>query len=120
MKVCVTAQGDNLQALVDPRFGRAKYFLAVDVDSLDFEVIENVNAQGTGGVGIQSGRLMADKGVECVLTGNIGPNASDTLKAAGIKFCLGATGTVLEAVEKYKKGEMTLSEGSNVDSKSGA
>lgn len=120
MKICITSEGSTLESKVDPRFGRAKYFLVVDVDSLDFEVIENANATGSGGVGIQSGRLMAEKGVECVLTGNIGPNASDTLNAAGIKFCLGVSGSVKEAVAQYKEGKLSLSGGPNVDSKSGA
>ena len=120
MKVCVTSQGPDLDSNIDSRFGRAPYFLFVDTDSLEFETLDNANATGTGGVGIQSGRLMAEKGIECVLTGNIGPNASDTLKAAGIKFCLGATGTVRETVEKYQKGGFSISKDSNVQSKSGA
>ncbi|MDD3374333.1 MAG: NifB/NifX family molybdenum-iron cluster-binding protein [Candidatus Omnitrophica bacterium] len=120
MKVCVTSQGVSLESAVDPRFGRAQYFLIVDTDSLEFEVLENANAAGTGGVGVLSGRLMADKGVECVLTGNIGPNASETLNAAGIKFCLGATGSVKEAVEKYKEGNFSITQDPNVESKSGA
>ena len=119
MKICITSQGKDLDSAVDPRFGRAQYFLAVDVDSLNFEVIENQNANGTGGVGIQTGRLMAEKGIECILTGNIGPNASQTLQAAGIPFCLGATGTIREAVEQYKQGKLSPSSGPNVDSKSG-
>ena len=119
MKVCVTSQGPDLNSSVDPRFGRAQYFLFVDTDSLEFEAIDNENINGTGGVGIQSGKVMADKGIECVLTGNIGPNASTTLSAAGIKFCLGVAGTVQEAVEQYKKGELVASQDPNVQSKSG-
>ncbi len=120
MKVCVTSQGVDLDAAVDSKFGRAQYFVVVDTESFDFELIDNANINGTGGVGVQSGKLMADRGVECVLTGNIGPNASDTLNAAGIKFCLGATGTVRETVEKYRKGGFSASQDSNVQSKTGA
>ena len=119
MKVCVTSQGPDLDSNIDSRFGRAPYFLFVDTDSLEFETLDNANATGTGGVGIQSGKVMADKGIECVLTGNIGPNASTTLSAAGIKFCLGVAGTVQEAVEQYKKGELVVSQDPNVQSKSG-
>ena len=33
MKIAITAQGPELDAAVDPRFGRAAYFLIVDTDT---------------------------------------------------------------------------------------
>ena len=55
MKICVTSQGDNLEAGVDPRFGRCQYFIMVDSDSLEFEAVKNPNIDSMGGAGIQSG-----------------------------------------------------------------
>lgn len=115
-KVCVTSQGDSLDSQVDPRFGRCRYFIIVDMKTLEFEAVENSNINGMGGVGVQSGRLMADKGVKAVLTGNVGPNAFQTLKAAGIKMVSGVSGTVKEAIEKYSKGDVQSSQGPSVDS----
>ncbi len=119
MKICVTSEGDNLDAGVDPRFGRCKYFLFVDTDTLSFEAIENKNINGTGGVGIQSAQLLSEKEIKVVLTGNVGPNAFQTLKAAGIDVITGVSGTVKEAVEKHKKGELKTTDNPNVDSKFG-
>ena len=52
MKIAITAQGPELSAQVDPRFGRAKYFIIYDVDSDEFEAVDNeqnLNApQGAG------------------------------------------------------------------------
>jgi predicted Fe-Mo cluster-binding NifX family protein len=119
MKIGITAKGDNLDSEVDPRFGRCKYFIIVDPDTLEFEAIENFSIEASGGAGVQSGQLVATKEVEVILTGNIGPNAFQILQSAGIKTITGASGKVREAIEKYKKGGFKPVEGSNVNSKFG-
>lgn len=115
MKVCVTAQGDNLDAPVDPRFGRCQYFVIVDPDTLQYEAVVNPNVDARGGAGIQSGQIMAEKGVEAVVTGNVGPNAYQTLTAAGISVITGAAGTVKQAIEKFKNGELRPAQGPTTD-----
>jgi len=119
MKICVTAQGKTLDDQVDPRFGRCQFFIVVDTNTLDFEAIENQSAQFSGGAGIQSGQLMASKGVKAVLTGNVGPNAFQTLTAGGIKIYTGLSGKIRDAVEKYKGGSLKPTENPNVGSKFG-
>ena len=79
MKVAVTATGPSLDAALDPRFGRCPCFVLVETDDMTFETVENGNSSLGGGAGIQSARLMAQKGVKAVLTGNCGPNAHETL-----------------------------------------
>jgi len=104
MKVCVTSEGNNLDSKVDPRFGRCQYFIIVDTDTLAFEAVQNPNIDSMGGAGIQSGQLIAGQQVKAVLTGNMGPNAFQTLQAANITVVTGISGSVKEAVEKYKNG----------------
>ena len=106
-KICITAQGNNLDAQIDPRFGRCQYFIIVNPATLEFEVIENVNIGATGGAGIQSAQLVVSKGAEVILTGNVGPNAFRTLQAAGLKIITGMMGSVKDAIERYKRGEIT-------------
>lgn len=119
MKICVTSNGDNLDSEVDPRFGRCKYFLIVDADTLTFEAVQNPNTEAMGGAGIQSGQLIAEKGVKAVLTGNVGPNAFQTLQSAGVEIITGATGTIKEAIEKYKSGGLKPAQDQSVGSKFG-
>ncbi len=106
MKIAVTSTGPDLDSQVDPRVGRCAYFIFVDPDTFEFEAIPNPNVQALGGAGIQSAQFLANKGVEVVLTGSCGPNAFQTLQAAGVKVITGITGVVRNAIERYKKGEL--------------
>jgi predicted Fe-Mo cluster-binding NifX family protein len=119
MKICVTSQGDSLDSQVDPRFGRCQYFIIVDTEPFGFEAIKNPNVEATGGAGIQSAQLMASKGVKAVLTGNVGPNAYQTLSAAGIEAYTGAFGIVNEAIRSYKEGKLKPTQSPSVGSKFG-
>ena len=119
MKIAVTSNGKTLESEVDPRFGRASYFIIVDSETMDFNVIENKNVAAAGGAGISSAKVVIDAGAEAVLTGNCGPNAERTLSAAGVKIYTGATGTVAEAVELFKNGKLTETTGPNVQSRFG-
>lgn len=119
MKVAVTAEKPTLNALLDPRFGRCSCFVLVETDDMSFEVMDNANMSLGGGAGIQSAQLMAKKGVEVVLTGNCGPNAHQTLTAAGINVVVGLKGVVSEVVEQFKLGGLTATKIPNVASHSG-
>lgn len=41
MKVAITSTGKELSTNLDPRFGRAPYFIIVDPETMAFEVVEN-------------------------------------------------------------------------------
>ena len=119
MKICITSQGDNLDAQIDPRFGRCQYFIIVDTETQEFEAIENPSISTMGGAGVQSGQLVASKNVKAVLTGNVGPNAFQALQAAGVDVITDVSGRIKETIEKYKKGEIKPTQGPSVGSKFG-
>ena len=119
MNIAITATEPSLDAKVDPRFGRCPFFLIVDTDTLKFEALENPNLMLGGGAGIQAAQLMAGKGVQFVLTGNCGPNAYQTLSAAGIEVIIGCSGAAADVVEQFKAGQLNATGQPNVASKSG-
>lgn len=106
MKICVSASTNSLEAPVDPRFGRCPYFMIVDSETLQFEAVPNMASGAMSGAGIQAAQTIASKGVKVLITGNVGPNAFQALSAAGIKIVTGASGTVRDVIERYKRGEL--------------
>ena len=119
MKIAITSQGKDLNANLDPRFGRCQYFLIYDTESEELEVLENPNISAGGGAGIQAAQTVAEKGVEAVLTGNVGPNAFRTLSAAGITVYAGVPGRVLDAIDGLKKGVLKPYNAPSVESHHG-
>lgn len=105
MKIVVSATSDDLDAQIDPRFGRCPYFVIVDTETMSFETLRNTAAGAAGGAGNQAAQMVASKGVQVVLTGSVGPNAFRALSITGIRIVTGVQGTVREAVEKFKRGQ---------------
>ncbi|MDI6639272.1 MAG: NifB/NifX family molybdenum-iron cluster-binding protein [Methanocellales archaeon] len=119
MKICVTAASGSLDAQVDPRFGRCQCFVIVDLDTMEFEAMPNTSIGAMSGAGIQAAQAVANKGVEVVITGNVGPNAFQTLSAAGINVITGAFGTVRDVIERYKSGQLQATPGATVGGRFG-
>ena len=107
MKIAVSSSGKDLNAQLDPRFGRCRYFLIIETDTLEFEVFDNENAALGGGAGIQSAQLIAAKGAKALITGHCGPNAMQTLSAAGVQVYVGQAGAIQGIVEKFNTGQLT-------------
>ncbi len=104
MKVAVSSMGPDLDATVSPRFGRCPYFVIVETATMGYEAIPNTSANSPSGAGIAAAQEVASRGIDAVLTGRFGPNASQVLSQVGIKMVTGASGTVRQAVETYKNG----------------
>jgi len=119
MKVAISATGKDLNSQIDPRFGRCQYFIFVDPETMEFEAAENQGLMASGGAGIQAAQLVTQKGIEAVITGNLGPNAASSLSAAGIKVYLVPGGIVKEAIEAYKSGSLQEASGATVPPHSG-
>ena len=106
MKIAITALGVNLESQVDPRFGRVQYFIIVDPETMEYESVSNTGTNAMHGAGIQSGQLMSSKGVSALITGSVGPNAHQTLTAAGVQIYQTGTGTVAQAIDAFNKKQL--------------
>jgi len=108
MKLCVSAIGREMTSKVYGAFGRAPYLLIVDTETLEMEALDNTAANVSQGAGIGTAQIIANKGVDALLTGHVGPtNAYTALESAGITIYEGASidDTVQEAVNKFTQGQ---------------
>jgi predicted Fe-Mo cluster-binding NifX family protein len=115
MKVAVSSTGKTLDSAIDPRFGRCSWFVIVEPEDMSFEAFSNESIALGRGAGIQTAQSIVSKGATALLTGNCGPNAMSALSAAGLKVILGQSGTVREAIERYKRGELSSAPAANVE-----
>jgi len=106
MNIIITANGAGLDAPSSPIFGRCPVFVFVDTDTMAVESVNNPAAAAGGGAGIQAAQLIVEHGAQAVISGNVGPNAFNVLQAANLPVYTFNGGTVRQAVEAYKEGQL--------------
>lgn len=109
MKLAITVQGPEPNALLDPRFGRARFFRIVDTETGVETVVDNsAGVNAVQGAGTQAAQTIANHGVGAVITGHVGPKALNALHAANIKVYSAVGGTVSEVVRDYLAGKLAV------------
>ena len=119
-KVVVSSNGYDLDAPISSVFGRCAVYVFVDVDTMEFEAIENPAAGAGGGAGIQAAQFVIEKGAQAALTGNVGPNAFDVFRAAEFPvYLIKEAMTVRQAVESFNAGKLETTGSPNVKAHAG-
>ncbi|MFZ5449900.1 MAG: NifB/NifX family molybdenum-iron cluster-binding protein [Thermodesulfobacteriota bacterium] len=114
--VAISANGKDLDAGVEPRFGRARFFILLDPVTQQWEPLDNLPILSSReDVGILTAKnLTKNRVLQTVVTGNCGPKAFKELKKAGVKVFLNAQGTVRQILDKLRLGELEEALGPNV------
>jgi len=116
MKIAVSASGQDLDGAVDPRFGRCDTLMLIDTETGEATVHGNeLNMRAAQGAGIQTAKNVSELGAEAVITGNIGPKAFKALSTVGIKVYLFKEGTIQQALDAFKAGELQEQTDANVE-----
>lgn len=100
MKIAISTDGDYVSA----HFGRCPQYALVEIEGskvLTRELIDNPGHQP----GFLPG-FLAERGVNCVITGGMGPRAQSLFAQQGIETVVGVSGKVDEVIEKLLKGEL--------------
>jgi len=116
MKIAITSTGTEMNSDLDPRFGRAQYFIIYDIENNKIvEVINNnSNLNASGGAGTSAAQVIADNDATTVISGNFGPNASKGLLAFGIKMYQSDVQKIEEVVAAYQAGTLVEISGATV------
>ena len=106
MKIAISSDGKGLDSQVSGVFGRCRYFLIVRLDGRNTEMIEaaeNRASNQSGKAGISAAELVAEKGIDAVISGDIGPRAMDVLRQFGIKAYKGS-GSIKRCLGEFAEG----------------
>lgn len=108
MLIAITAMENSLQSEVDPRFGRAAYYMIVNTET--GEVIAHDNSDGinaSNGAGTGAAQTLSEYGVEALYTGKVGPKAAEVLNQAKIPYFENVSGTVQELLDQLEQNDKT-------------
>jgi predicted Fe-Mo cluster-binding NifX family protein len=111
MKIAFSAEGSDLNATVDPRFGRCKQFVIVDSNDLTFEVLRNSGQDAESSAGISAAQALVQRSIDAAASGHVGPKAQQVLEAAGIRIYENVSGTIREAVQSVLNGTVQSAAG---------
>lgn len=69
--------------------------------------VTNPGAAVGGGAGVRAAQTVLDEKVEAPISEDVGPNAYAVLKAASLPVYVFNSGTVRQAVEAFKSGQLS-------------
>ena len=111
MKIAVTSEGETMDSLVDPRMGRSRGFIIADEEGEEYEYVGNPrNPNTSSDANVQAAKSLIELGVDAVITGMCHPAVYGVLLASHIRIYTGASGTVREALEEFRKGHLSEAE----------
>ena len=106
MKIVVSSKGRDIESNIDTIFGRALFFLILDIKTNEKKVIENKVRDRSTGVGITIGNIVLNEEIDAVITTNIGPHAFETFEQSGIKIYQ-AGGKIKDAIRLFKEERLS-------------
>ena len=107
-KVCITSIGPTLDSPVDPRFGRAAFFIFLDEKGNIEESVPNPGVEAFRGAGIAAAQEVVKRKVDSIISGNIGPSAFSVLQASGVKIFLSPVSvSVKEGFRMWKDNKLS-------------
>jgi len=103
--------GNGLDSVVSPHFGRCPYFVMVDLEGQEVHAVQVISNPYYGHH--QPGQVpgfIHSQEANVMLTGGMGQRAIAFFEQYGIQAATGASGTVRYALEQYLGGELTGAE----------
>jgi len=112
MKIAVPTIGSRgLEELIGEHFGRTQTYTIVDSESNKIKTIDNTSHH-MGGQAYPP-ELLSKEGVEAILCSGMGGRAIRMFREHNISVYVGAFGTVKDALESWRAGELQEADESN-------
>lgn len=106
--IAFSAQGSEINSLLDSRFGRCAGFVVVDLTTMESRWVPNEqNLQASQGAGIQTAQNILAAGAQAVVSGHCGPKAFRVLQAAGVPIFLAESAPIEQLVAQFKADQLT-------------
>ncbi|MDD3647290.1 MAG: NifB/NifX family molybdenum-iron cluster-binding protein [Candidatus Dojkabacteria bacterium] len=99
VKVLIPVDTKDKNDKMSEVFGRAKYFAIYDTDSEKLEILDNPGDSQARGAGITASQFAIDNNVGKVVASQIGPNAENVLREAGIEVEIQTDKTLGEIID---------------------
>jgi predicted Fe-Mo cluster-binding NifX family protein len=113
--IAISASQKSLDTPVEGLFGRSRFFILVDPETLEWEALDNLSQLSSNQlIGVMTAQSLARQNIKTVMTGKCGPKAFEELKSAGIEVILGTGGTVRQALQRLNRGEVSPANAPNV------
>lgn len=110
MKITFTSKGVEWDSKMDPRFGRAKYYVVYNEETKELESFDNsASEKEAHGAGPNAARKISEYKADVLITGNgPGGNAAKVLERIGIEIYIGAGDkTIKDSYEAYKNNSLS-------------
>ena len=106
MKIVISATGKDNESNIDETFHRCPFFLIIDTKTNSQKALINTAKDSRREIGAMVGQIVANKGIDAVITINIGPRAFDIFETYGIKIYK-AEGKIKNAIQQYTKEKLS-------------
>ena len=107
MKIAIALEENSYNSLADRRFGRAAYFILINPETDNYEIIENEAKDEATGAGLKAVKTLINLGVNEIIAGEIGPKAAVLINEFEIPvYKMGELTKVSEILKNYKENKL--------------
>ncbi len=106
MKIAISATGKDMESNMDTIFHRCYFFLIVNTKTNSLRALVNTTRDRPSEIGAAVGQIVANEGIDTVITANIGPRAFEIFEQYGIRIYQ-AEGKIKNAIRLFEEGKLS-------------
>lgn len=106
--IALAVNEKNLNGELSNTFGRAKYFLIMNLQTNEHKFVENLANNDAHGTGVKASQILIDNKAEVLITKKLGQNAAKLLNAANIKIYKNSSDDIKTNIENLKAKKLEI------------